>query len=259
MINYSEKGFAMILSLVLLLAMSLMGGALILIASGDHQSNTTSHQYQQTFYVAETALLEGERYLINQKLGPWDSKTNARDESKKNLPENHASKFKTKGGGTGGKTEPINYTPGDIYKFHSKRKISNQDIFVDKKFINTSNTCFNSFPEIDRDNFVTIKDANNNMVANSYNFGVLIEKSFSKKSPLGEEKKEATRLKEYYYDYFIERIGAASFKGFGSSIKKSASDASKNGLAYRIYGCGIYGGKDRMIVSLESVVVLPKN
>ena len=98
MINYSEKGFAMVLSLVLLLAMSLMGGALILIASGDHQSNTTSHQYQQTFYVAETALLEGERYLINQKLGPWD--TDARDESKKNLPENHASKFKTKGGGT---------------------------------------------------------------------------------------------------------------------------------------------------------------
>ena len=253
MINYSEKGFAMILSLVLLLAMSLMGGALILIASGDHQSNTTSHQYQQTFYVAETALLEGERYLINQKLGPWD--TDARDESKKNLPENHASKFKTKGGGTGGKTEPINYTPGDNYKY----QMSGKKKPVDKKFINTSNTCFNSFPEIDRDNFVTIKDANNNMVANSYNFGVLIEKSFSKKSPLGEEKKEATRLKEYYYDYFVERIGAASFKGFGSSIKKSASDASKNGLAYRIYGCGIYGGKDRMVVSLESVVVLPKN
>ena len=253
MINCSEKGFAMILSLVLLLAMSLMGGALILIASGDHQSNTTSHQYQQTFYVAETALLEGERYLINQKLGPWD--TDARDESKKNLPENHASKFKTKGGGTGGKTEPINYTPGDNYEY----KMSGKKKPVDKTFINTSNTCFNSFPEIDRDNFVTIKDANNNMVANSYNFGVLIEKSFSKKSPLGEEKKEATRLKEYYYDYFIERIGAASFKGFGSSIKKSASDASKNGLAYRIYGCGIYGGKDRMVVSLESVVVLPKN
>ena len=253
MINYSEKGFAMILSLVLLLAMSLMGGALILIASGDHQSNTTSHQYQQTFYVAETALLEGERYLINQKLGPWD--TDARDESKKNLPENHASKFKTKGGGTGRKTEPINYTPDDIYEY----KMSGKKKPVDKKFINTSNTCFNSFPEIDRDNFVTIKDANNNMVANSYNFGVLIEKSFSKKSTLVEEKKEATRLKEYYYDYFIERIGAASFKGFGSSIKKSASDASKNGLAYRIYGCGIYGGKDRMVVSLESVVVLPKN
>ena len=70
---------------------------------------------------------------------------------------------------------------------------------------------------------------------------------------------EASRLKEYYYDYFIERIGAASLKGFGSSIKKSASDSSTSGLAYRIYGCGIYAGKDQIIVSLESVVVLPKN
>ena len=105
------------------------------------------------------------------------------------------------------------------------------------------------------------------MVAKSYNFGVLIEKSFSKTSPSGDEKMEASRLKEYYYDYFIERIGAASLKGFGSSIKKSASDSSTSGLAYRIYGCGIYTGtidsigtvKDQIIVSLERVVVLPKN
>jgi len=33
----------------------LMGGALIVISSGDHQSNNTSDQYQQTFYVAEHA------------------------------------------------------------------------------------------------------------------------------------------------------------------------------------------------------------
>ena len=110
MMNYSEKGFAMVLSLVLLLAMSLMGGALILIASGDHQSNNTSDQYQQTFYVAETALLEGERYLLNQKAGPWDSKTNSRDITKRNLPEKHTSLFKTKtgkGGGTEGSTTNI--------------------------------------------------------------------------------------------------------------------------------------------------------
>ena len=37
--NIKEKGFALILSLVLLLAMSLMGGALILITSEDHKSN----------------------------------------------------------------------------------------------------------------------------------------------------------------------------------------------------------------------------
>ena len=71
--NNKEKGFALILSIVLMLAMSLMGGGLIIIASGDHSSNNSSEDYQQTFYVAETALLEGERYLLNKFLGPWDS------------------------------------------------------------------------------------------------------------------------------------------------------------------------------------------
>ena len=53
----NEKGFALVLSLVLLMAMSLMGGALIVISASDHQSNNISDEYQQTFYVAETALL----------------------------------------------------------------------------------------------------------------------------------------------------------------------------------------------------------
>ena len=63
--NKKEKGFALVLSLVLLMAMSLMGGALIVISASDHQSNNLSDEYQQTFYVAETALLEGEKYIIN--------------------------------------------------------------------------------------------------------------------------------------------------------------------------------------------------
>jgi hypothetical protein len=48
-----------------------MGGALIVISASDHQSNNVSDEFQQTFYVAETALLEGEKYLINQFLGPY--------------------------------------------------------------------------------------------------------------------------------------------------------------------------------------------
>ena len=68
-----EKGFALILSLVLLLVMSLMGGSLIVIASGDHRSNNTRDEYQQVFYVAETALLEGQKSLINRMMGPWVS------------------------------------------------------------------------------------------------------------------------------------------------------------------------------------------
>ncbi len=45
----NEKGFALVLSLVLMLVMSLMGGALIVISAGDHQSNNRSEDYQQTF------------------------------------------------------------------------------------------------------------------------------------------------------------------------------------------------------------------
>jgi len=70
-INKNEKGFTLVLSLVLLMVMSLMGGSLIVISSGDHQSNNTSDEYQQAFYVAETALLEGEKELINSYMGPW--------------------------------------------------------------------------------------------------------------------------------------------------------------------------------------------
>ena len=66
MIPNNEKGFTLVLSLVLLLAMSLMGGALIVIASSDHQGNNSSDEYQQTFYVAETALIQAEKSLINQ-------------------------------------------------------------------------------------------------------------------------------------------------------------------------------------------------
>ena len=53
----TEKGFALVLSIVLILVMSLMGGSLIVISAGDHQSNNTSDEYKQTFYVDETALL----------------------------------------------------------------------------------------------------------------------------------------------------------------------------------------------------------
>ena len=71
MIKNKEKGFALILSIILLIVMSLMGGSLIVISSGDHQSNNNSDQYQQTFYVAETGLIEGEKWILDNYLGHW--------------------------------------------------------------------------------------------------------------------------------------------------------------------------------------------
>jgi Tfp pilus assembly protein PilX len=71
MFRKKEKGFALVLSLILLLAMSLMGGALIVITSCDHRSNNNSDQYQQVFYVAETGLMQGEKWVIDNYLGHW--------------------------------------------------------------------------------------------------------------------------------------------------------------------------------------------
>ena len=83
----NEKGFTLVLSLVLLLAMSLMGGGLVVIASSDHQSNNSSDQYQQTFYVAEHALLEAEKRLVENMMGPVMSAIE-RNEDIRGIPTN---------------------------------------------------------------------------------------------------------------------------------------------------------------------------
>ena len=85
--NNHNGGFTLILSLVLLLVMSLMGGTLIVISSGDHQSNNTSDQYQQTFYVAEHALLEAEKQILNRMIGPWTEVETIKDAPVGSSPE----------------------------------------------------------------------------------------------------------------------------------------------------------------------------
>ena len=74
------------------------------------------------------------------------------------------------------------------------------------------------------------------------------------------ENLEAKRLGFYYYEYFVTRIGAAPFRGAGSSIKTGATDTGNDGMAFRVYACGIRNGDgiDPMVVPLESVVVLPR-
>ncbi len=213
--NIKERGFALILSLVLLLAMSLMGGALILITSEDHKSNNLVDVNQQTFYVAEMALLEGERYLTNQYNGPWSTTTHTRQTNLRNLPQNNAAVFD----GT--------MTPD-----------------------NNDKICRNSFNDLPNDLSITI--------AESFNFGTFLENS---NIPTGNDQ---VFLNNFFYEYFITRIGAANFRGTGSSAKRGSggSGSGKNGMAYRVYGCGIYSdpnsnSDDQTVVTLESIVILP--
>ena len=227
MINNNEKGFALVLSLVLMLVMSLMGGALIVISAGDHQSNNRSDEYQQTFYVAETALLEGERYVLNQSLGPWNISNHQRDMSKRNLPNNTLS-------------FPTNMTQ----KNYNSKSMSSDN------YLSQSDTCYNSFQVNKPKDYKVV-------VAESWNFGVILDDSIGSKTI---PKSEIEKLKKFYYQYFIEQVGSAPFKGTGTSVKKQAGNTGSDGIAYRVYGCGIKKEKDdiNLVVALESVIVLPK-
>ena len=227
-----QSGFALVLSLVLLLVMSLMGGALIVIASSDHSKNTASDRYMQTFYVAETALLEGERYIVNKFKGDWIDGA-VRDDNRI-LPANTGTNWD-------GDMIEVNYDDG-------------ADFFdTDKE---NAKLCWNSFKDPNRENFQII-------TAHSNNFGEFFKDSLST-SDIEALDINIDELKKYYYEFFIRNIGSAPYRGRGSSVKKTAGDDSTNGIAYRIYGCGIYindvndSNTKKFIVPLESVVILPK-
>ena len=66
--NYkkSEKGFALVLALVMLVVMSLMGVTLALVAAGDHKKNALKDSNQQAFYAAETGIIEAKKWLAAQ-------------------------------------------------------------------------------------------------------------------------------------------------------------------------------------------------
>jgi len=228
-----QSGFALVLSLVLLLVMSLMGGALIVIASSDHSKNTASDRYMQTFYVAETALLEGERYIVNKFKGDWLAGA-VRDNTNRILPANTGTNWD-------GDMIEVNYKDG-------------ADFFdTDKE---NGKLCWNSFKDPNRENFQII-------TAHSNNFGEFFKDSLSS-SDIEALDINIDELKKYYYEYFISNIGSAPYRGRGSSVKKTAGDDSTNGIAYRIYGCGIYindvndSNTKKFIVPLESVIILPK-
>jgi hypothetical protein len=226
----NEKGFALILALVLLLVMSLMGGALIIIASSDHKNNTENDNYQQTFYVAETALIEGQRYILNKYKGDWDNNTGLR-ETVRLLPTNRDDVWD-------GNMAEVNYTSTDDSYFNT-----NDD---------EDTLCFNSFKDVDRSSFKIV-------AAESWNFG-----EFLKQSNFFYEAKIPQKLDKYFFEFFVSRVGAGPLKARGLSVKKKATDSAATGIIYRIFGCGIYienneiQRTNKVLIALESTMILPK-
>ena len=245
--NNNEKGFTLILSLLLLMVMSLMGGALIVITSGDHQSNNTSDQYQQAFYVAETALIEGEKAIINKMMGPWEEKV--RNTEKANSPVNC-----------------VNIDDGVEYP---------EDAVDCELILNKESDCFRSFRNIDRDNFTATNHIENQhfyqlikgILDDDSNIIDTLEGATDK---LRKVEAEILQIKRFYFEYFSTYIGVAEFQGAGSSLKKTSTNIQAQGHVYKIYGCGIMkggseGGDDEqpfvdgdndILIPLETVIIV---
>jgi len=257
--NNNEKGFALVLSLLLLVVMSLMGGALIVISSGDHQSNNSSDQYQQAFYAAETALIEGEKDILNKMMGPWTQTTALGSLDPNILAFLGTMAIDNRVRNTTLASLPINRDNDD----------------AGQPILNRNSECFKSFRNIDRTQF----KATNHV--ESQHFYQLIEEILNDDDNIidtlegttDKQKKvdaEIFQLKRFYFEYFSTYLGVAEFKAAGSSLKKSSTNAQTQGHAYKIYGCGIMKGgsgasnqlepfksnENDILIPLETVVIV---
>jgi len=221
MIKNKQKGFALVLSLILLLAMSLMGGALIVIASSDHQGNNSSDEYQQTFYVAETALMEAEKSLVNKMIGPINNASGIRDFSGRFIPRNQEL------------TDPApNQTP-----------------------------CYKSFRNLSRDaDFRVVEQLENQSffsliepIFDDTNFALV--PTIDTTDAIDDERE---KLGKFRYEFFSINSGTASYKAAGISLKKTSGASQRLGTAYRIYGCGMMGDVENpeILIPLETIIVL---
>ena len=196
-----------------------MGGTLIVLSSSDHRDNNNDDLSQQAFYVAETGLLEAEKYLVNSFLGlPRRAiedgvETAVTDSSKKGIP-------------------PTN------------------TIDVDQ-----SSVCYKSFRNIINLEKVVAHHTGGKF----YNIvKPIVDKIYESATDKEEKFKEIEErfLNNYTYGYFMVNVGKAEFQEAGSSVAQGSIDVIKAGTAYRIYACGIYDD-DKAIIPLESLVVLP--
>tara|TARA_B100001123_G_C15281936_1_gene1014312 strand:- start:536 stop:1378 length:843 start_codon:yes stop_codon:yes gene_type:complete len=279
MINKNEKGFALVLSLVLLLVMSLMGGALIVISSGDHQSNNSSDQYQQAFYVAETGLLEAEKTIINAYMGPYvdiedlsvdDPGVGATEEEQ--LKFNSWLTYKDKLNMIVQTTETLDEAGMTIKNSNNyARDFQSRGMPRNNKKLNET-SCSLSFKNLVRPTAPEVLEVAHHIT--NQGFYDLISPIF----PTGDSEETATNvdaiatgkqikkerdfLKRFRYEYFSINIGTATYYGSGSSIKKKSSDAQSQGTAYKIYACGIMtestdSNVAEIIIPLESLIVMP--
>ena len=230
MIKNKQKGFALVLSLVLLLVMSLMGGGLVVIASSDHEGNNSSDHYQQTFYVAETALMQAEKSLIDKMMGPVDS-SGVRQRALRYIPRN---------GDINNDGEADDDAPEQTPCYRSFRNLSREASFQVVEQLQDQ-----SFYDLIAPIFSEEKK------------GALTSIDVADKRDDAFEK-EVEFIQKFRYEFFSVNSGSSVFKGSGMSLKKTSTTSQKKGTAYKVYGCGMMGNANNpeILVPLEKIVIL---
>ena len=261
--NKNEKGFALILSLTLLLVMSLLGGSLIVITSSDHQSNNTSDEYQQAFYVAETALLEAEKDIINTMMGEWldpnqDGGVPMRDsievtDEKVAAHNSYVTQLQA---------SQVSKTDGSNLARDIDGRTIPQNVSQAASGLDTDTECFNSFKNIvNKDTIQVVKHKRAQSFLDLIISPLLDEANFIVVDPLATEaqmEKERERMSEYFFEYFSVNLGSVAFRGSGSSLKKTTTNVQKQGTQYKLYGCGYLrkNGNIEILIPLETIVTL---
>jgi len=181
--------------------------------------------------VAEHALIEAEKYVINQMIGPW---LNAE-----------------------GKNVYNNYVDGTLEadaKFARQTDASTP--WPDSRGIPTNITevsstpCSNSFRNLLKD-----EDGDTSVAVHQtrWNFGELIEPILIAE---GASDKEKEHMKRYRWEFFVINVGRSTFKGAGTSLKKTSTNAQQQGNAYKLYGCGFLMPKGAALTDIDDPEIL---
>ena len=274
-----EKGFALVLSLILLITMSLMGGSLIDISSGDHQNNNSSDQYQQAFYVAETGLMQGEKWVIDNYLGHWINTIPSADAALTQGEDESDDEFSARKEQYTQASAAYHRYSNSMYRHSFNRGPARNDTEITE---DNKSVCMKSFRNLSTadtiriagggtlpksDNFINIVGPillSDGPYTSSENF-ITTHLSDTEDEEIAE--KEVKHLRRFEYEFFVMNVGNAAYRAEGSSIATNTSNVDAQGTAYKIYACGIFYGKGdddnpndgnvQLIIPLENLIVMP--
>ena len=274
-----EKGFALVLSLILLITMSLMGGSLIVVSSGDHQNNNSSDQYQQAFYVAETGLMQGEKWVIDNYLGHWINTIPSADSALTQGEDESDDEFSARKEQYTEASAAYHRYSNSMYRHSFNRGPARNDTEITE---DNKSVCMKSFRNLSTadtiriagggalpksDNFINIVGPillSDGPYTSSENF-ITTHLSDTEDEEIAE--KEVKYLRRFEYEFFVMNVGNAAYRAEGSSIATNTSNVDAQGTAYKIYACGIFYGKGdddnpndgnvQLIIPLENLIVMP--